>query len=213
MTVCPEFNFNPGNNVCTECPTNSLFCDDFTGAISECLPTFSLNSALNTCTCNSTQYLKADNTCGDCPANCSSCAATTGLCTKCTSATMILTSGACGCLPTQTLVNGACVAITTCPSGQYNPGTNVCQPCRSGCSACSYWSGDCTACKPSFNFNRNNGTCECFTYQFLNQTNAATQTCINCPANCTTCVAPKGACRTCLTSFTLASDKCSCSAN
>lgn len=124
---------------------------------------------------------------------------------------MILSSsGTCGCLSTQTLVNGSCAAIKTCPSGQYNPGTNICQPCKSGCSACSYWTGDCTACKPTFNFNPNNATCECLTYQFLNQTNSTTQTCINCPTNCTTCVAPKGVCNSCVTSFTLASGKCSC---
>ena len=149
------------------------------------------------------------------PANCTKCN-NTGYCSTCkTSFTSNTPSpGKCGCNSTTAIVNGVCVKPTTCPTGQYNLGNNVCGPCASNCSACTQFTGACTACKSSFTLS--SGKCVCSaTKAFMNNActalynctagnyNPGNNTCAPCVANCVSCSAFTGTCTKCATGFTL----------
>lgn len=54
LTTCVKGKYNPGNNVCYDCPLYCNACSTYSGACTECKAGFNYDSATNSCKCTST---------------------------------------------------------------------------------------------------------------------------------------------------------------
>jgi len=139
-------------------------CNSYTGACNACKATFAYTAAIDYCGCTASQYMAASGSCVNCPANCTACSDTTGACTTCASSFSLNSpaTGSCGCMASiQALVSGVCVALSSCPTGKYNPGNNVCTACATDCASCQAYTGTCSACKSTFINGTTPNTCVC----------------------------------------------------
>jgi hypothetical protein len=144
--------------------------------------------------------------------NCTTCAAGTGLCTGCAPSftSNLPTAGACACNPnSQALVNGACVALVTCPAYQYATNINTCASCPTYCSTCSQIYGICSVCQQNMVVVPASNSCGCSSSSFVNS-GGLCYSCNTWVGNCNTCTTP-GQCSTCLNGLTAVNgNSCQC---
>ena len=104
------------------------------------------------------------------------------------------------CITGYSLVNGSCLANTTCPARQYFS-YGVCVNVSSLCGAFDAFTGACLNCSDSANYDFSNGSCirkavTCAANQWQ-----ANYTCYNASASCATFDPSTGKCLTCLSNL------------
>ena len=198
---------SPIDNGCHPCPENCSTCqwndtnntDQNNITCTSCNGTNVLNDTTGTCesqsgsqsqNCSSGKYLKAaDNDCHACPNNCSKCHEENGtaVCTLCQNGTFLNSTAK------------ICAIIPKCNKSAtfYNPLSNQCQGCPENCTKCKWDVNNsangnisCSSCNNVSFANATDKSCEAIPHcNNASYYNSSDNACVNCPDNCTSCVA------------------------